>query len=144
MINSKYLPDRTKSRIQVIISIQFLLTGKFKEDVITNRDNWHNGTIPYNSGPNNNIQINSGQIIVITFHIEYKVIVKRNHSDLNNGELKKHIVNFIFVVKLFRKKILVELLSLGQIDRSGLRFIELYRNVVICELKKNKNLLSLL
>ena len=88
MINSKYLPDRTKSRIQVIISIQFLLTGKFKEDVITNRDNWHNGTISYNSGPNNNIQINSEQIIVITFHSEYKIIVKRNNSDLNNGELK--------------------------------------------------------
>ena len=41
-----------------------------------------------NSMLHNNIQINSEQIIVITFHSEHKIIVKRNNSDLNNGELK--------------------------------------------------------
>ena len=46
------------------------------------------GNIPYNSGPNNNIRYYSGQIIVISFHSEYKIIVKRNNSALNNGELK--------------------------------------------------------
>ena len=40
-------------------------------------------------GPNRLIiRYNSGQIIVITFHSEFKIIVKRNNSYLNNGELK--------------------------------------------------------
>ena len=34
-------------------------------------------TLPYNSVLNNNIRYNSGQIIAITFHCEYKIIVKR-------------------------------------------------------------------
>ena len=31
---------------------------------------------------------NSGQIIVIIFHSDYKIIVTNNNSVLNNGELK--------------------------------------------------------